>query len=320
MLSPPIVLITKTEINVGRRKDRGRNIHGILLLDKPVGITSNAALQRVKRLYQAKKAGHTGSLDPLANGLLTICLGEATKVSGYLLEADKCYTGVCKLGVRTTTADAEGEVIETHPVGNLSEAQVKKVLEAFTGEIEQTPPMHSAVKVNGQPLYKLAHQGLEIERKSRQVHIYELNLLRLEQDELEIELRCSKGTYVRTLAEEIGASLGCGAHLSTLRRTVTGPFDVADATSLHTLEELAEEGLEALDAKLVPMEQALTHWPVVSLSDNTAYFLRRGQAVQVPKAPTSGWVRLVIEDNEFIGMGQILEDGRVAPRRLINTG
>jgi tRNA pseudouridine55 synthase len=304
---------------MARRRPKGRDVDGILLLDKPIGMTSNAALQTVKRLFKASKAGHTGNLDPLATGLLPICFGEATKISTFLLDSDKRYIGTCKLGVRTSTADTEGEILETRPVGEFSERQVRAVVEDFCGQIEQIPPMYSAVKVNGTPLYKLAREGKEIERKSRRVTIYEINVLRLEGDELEIDLRCSKGTYVRTLAEDIGAALGCGAHLSTLRRTASGPFQLEHAVTLQELEHLAESGFEALDALLVPMEEALSDWPMVSMSENTAYYLQQGQAVQVPGAPTSGWVRLHREDGKFLGIGQILDDGRVAPKRLIKA-
>ncbi len=304
---------------MARRRPKGRDINGILLLDKPIGMTSNAALQAVKRLYQASKAGHTGNLDPLATGLLPICFGEATKISSFLLDSDKRYTGTCKLGVRTSTADMEGEVLETRSVGELDEQRVRTVLEGFCGQLEQVPPMHSAVKVNGTPLYKLARQGKEIERKPRRVTIHEINLLRLEGDELEIDLRCSKGTYVRTLAEDIGAALGCGAHLSALRRTASGPFELEHAVTLPELEHLAKSGFEALDELLLPIENALSDWPGVNMSENTAYYLQQGQAVQVPKAPTSGWVRLHRDDGKFLGIGQILEDGRVAPKRLIRT-
>jgi tRNA pseudouridine55 synthase len=304
---------------MARRRSKGRDVDGILLLDKPIGLTSNAALQTVKRLFNANKAGHTGNLDPLATGLLPICLGEATKISGFLLDSDKRYIGTCKLGVRTRTADAEGEILETRPVGDFNERQVQAVLEGFIGQIEQIPPMHSAVKVNGTPLYKLAREGKEIERKSRRVTIYEINLLRFEGDELEIDLRCSKGTYVRTLAEDIGEALGCGAHLSALRRTASGPFELEHAVTLPELEQLAESGFEALDDLLLPMEDALFDWPIVNMSTNTAYYLQQGQAVQIPKAPTTGWVCLRRDDGKFLGIGQILEDGRVAPKRLIKT-
>lgn len=305
---------------MARRRNKGRNISGILLLDKPVGITSNLALQKVKRLYNAAKAGHTGSLDPLASGLLPICLGEATKVSGYLLDADKSYIGTLKLGERTTTADAEGEVIETRPVENIDKAKIVSVLSQFIGEQEQVPPMHSAIKQNGQPLYKLAHQGIEVERKSRQIEIFSLELSRFEAQQLEIKVHCSKGTYIRTLAEDIGEMLGCGAHLSALRRTQSGPFDMEHVVTLAELEQLANNGMEALDALLLPIESALRDWPAVNLSEHTAYYLRQGQAVQVPQAPSSGWVKIFDDDQQFLGIGQIQADGRVAPKRLVNMG
>jgi len=305
---------------MSRRKPRGRNVNGILLLDKAVGITSNTALQKVKRLYQASKAGHTGSLDPLASGLLPLCLGEATKLSSFLLDADKGYEGVCKLGVKTSTADAEGEVVETRPVPSLSEAQLREILEKFVGDIEQIPPMHSAIKMQGQPLYKLAHQGIEVERQPRQVKIHNLTLTRVSGDEFAFELHCSKGTYVRTLAEDIGEMLGCGAHLSALRRTVVGPFELSHAVTMEELEHTAADtGFVGLDAFLIPMDQALEKWPAVHLSENSTYYVRQGQAVQVAKAPTSGWVRLFASNDHFLGVGQILEDGRVAPKRLVNT-
>ncbi len=305
---------------MARRRNRGRNVNGILLLDKPLGVTSNAALQQVKRLYRAAKAGHTGNLDPLATGLLPICFGEATKISSFLLDSDKRYVGTIKLGVITRTADAEGEVLETRPVGDYSEAQIREVLDRFTGQIEQVPPMHSAVKVNGTPLYKLAHKGLEIERKPRTVTIHSIELLRHEGDELEIEIHCSKGTYVRTLAEEIGEALGCGGHLSALRRTASGPFTLDEAVTMEQIEAAAEEGNAALDALLLPIERALDDWPAVNLTDNSAYYVQQGQPVLVPQAPTSGWVRLHRPDGGFLGVGHILDDGRVAPKRLIKAG
>ena len=305
-----------------KRRASGRDVSGILLLDKPVGMTSNTALQIVKRLFNANKAGHTGNLDPMASGLLPICLGEATKVSGYLLDSDKYYIGTCKLGERTNSGDAEGEVIETRAVENYDSARIQSVIDKFIGEISQIPPMHSAIKVNGQPLYKLAHKGIEIERKPRQVIIHELKLLDQRPDELDIEVHCSKGTYIRTLVEDMGAELGCGAHLNALRRTGAGAFTLENAVTLPELDELAkhagENGYAAMDALLMPMEQALADWPSVSLSENSSYYLRRGQAVQVPQAPTNGWVCLFTEDARFLGIGQILGDGRVAPRRLIN--
>jgi len=303
-----------------RQRQRGRDVNGILLLDKPIGITSNDALQQVKRLFDARKAGHTGNLDPMATGLLPLCLGEATKVSAFLLDADKRYRGTCKLGVRTNTGDADGEAIEIRPVAAYSEAQVREVLARFTGEIEQIPPMHSAIKHQGQPLYKLAHQGLEVERQPRRVTIYALNLLRLEGDELEIDVHCSKGTYIRTLAEDIGAALGCGAHLNQLRRTMAGPFSEAGMVTMEQLKQLLlEGGQEAIDALLLPIEDALADWPAINLTANLAYYVRQGQAVQVSQAPTQGLVRLFGPEAEFIGVGHILDDGRVGPKRLFHS-
>ena len=303
---------------MSRRRRSGRNVSGLVLLDKPSGITSNAALQQVKRLFQARKAGHTGSLDPLASGLLPICMGEATKVSAFLLDADKHYWVLCKLGERTTTGDAEGEVVEQRPVGSLEAGDVERVLDKFRGSIEQIPPMYSAVKHQGQRLYALARQGLEVERKPRAVTIHAITILRLEPPLLEIEVRCTKGTYVRTLAEDIGAGLGCGAHVAEMRRLGVGPYCESDMHSLDALEKLAPEGLAALDRWIVPIESALAQWPGVQLSGDAAFYVRQGQPVLVPHAPTSGWVRLYEGEHQFLGMGQVLDDGRVAPRRLLN--
>jgi len=304
-------------ITLARRRNRGRNVHGILLLDKPAGLTSNRALQQVKRLYDANKAGHTGSLDPLATGMLPICLGEATKVSGFLLDADKRYQAVIKLGVKTNSGDADGEVVETRPVPPLRRAQVVEVLEAFLGTQMQTPPMHSAIKQQGVPLYKLAHQGIEVTRKAREVTIHSIELLRLDDDELEIDVHCTKGTYIRTLAEDIGEALGCGAHIAALRRTGVGGLAMARMVDFDTLEATAGQGFEALDALLVPAGDALPEWPAVRLSEDASYYLRRGQPVFVPQLKASGWVRLYRGEEEFLGLGTVLDDGRVAPKRLL---
>ncbi|MDG4550634.1 MAG: tRNA pseudouridine(55) synthase TruB [Candidatus Contendobacter sp.] len=294
-----------------------RSVSGVLLLDKPVGWTSNAALQTVKRLYRARKAGHTGSLDPLASGLLPLCLGEATKLSGLLLNADKAYRFTCRLGVVTATGDAEGEILVTRPVGPLNREQVKIALRRFTGAIRQTPPMYSALKRDGQPLYKLARKGIEVERAPREVTIHDLRLLRLEGEELECELRCSKGTYVRTLAADLGEALGCGAHVTALRRIAVEPYDAARMVTLETLRERAERSLEALDEVLLPADSALPDWPVVRVGGDAAFYLRQGQPVLVPRAPTHGQVRLYDGEERFLGIGEILDDGRVAPRRLL---
>lgn len=300
-------------------RDR-RNVSGVLLLDKPVGWTSNAALQAVKRLYRAAKAGHTGSLDPLASGLLPICLGEATKLSGLLLNADKTYRFTCRLGATTTTGDAEGEIVATQPIGFLNRERVETALRQFIGPIRQVPPMYSALKRDGQPLYKLARKGIEVEREPREVTVHELHLLRWEGEELECELRCSKGTYVRTLAADIGAALGCGAHIATLRRTAVESCDAARMVTLEALRARAEQGLAALDELLLPMDSAVSAWPAVRMQGDAVFFLRQGQPVLVPHAPTRGWVRLYQGEQLFLGIGEILDDGRVAPRRLLAVG
>jgi len=304
---------------MGRRHSNLRRVNGILLLDKPSGMTSNAALQTVKRLYQARKAGHTGSLDPLATGLLPLCFGEATKVSGFLLDADKRYRVVCKLGERTTTGDAEGEVLEQRPVAGVAEARLREVLEGFVGEIEQIPPMYSAVKHKGERLYKLARQGVEVEREARRIDIHSLELRDFSLPTFEIEVHCSKGTYVRTLVEDIGELLGCGAHVTALRRLAVGPFDDSQMIDMAVLEATAAKSMAALDKLLLPMESGLSQWPGVRLSGDAAFYLRQGQPVLVPQAPTEGWVRLYEGESRFLGMGEILDDGRVAPRRLMTA-
>ena len=302
---------------MGRRRVRGRDVNGILLLDKPSGITSNDALQQVKRLFYAKKAGHTGSLDPLASGVLPICMGEATKVSAFLLDADKRYQVRCQLGVRTTTADAESEMVETRPVGSWSAEQIETVFDQFRGSIEQIPPMYSALKHQGQRLYKLARQGVEVEREPRPVDIYELTLTGQGDDWIDIHVHCSKGTYIRTLAEDIGEKLGCGAHVSALRRSTVGPYGDGQLVTLDQLQDLKENDMHAMDDLLLPIESALSQWPDVDLSTDAAFYLQQGQPVLVPHAPTSGWVRLYEGNRSFLGMGEILDDGRVAPRRLM---
>ncbi|MGE0371439.1 MAG: tRNA pseudouridine(55) synthase TruB [Gammaproteobacteria bacterium] len=301
-----------------RRREGERDISGIVLLDKPSGMTSNAALQAVKRLFRARKAGHTGSLDPLATGLLPVCLGEATKLSGYLLDADKRYRAEIRLGVTTTTGDAEGDPLRVREIGVVDRTRVEAAAARFTGAIEQIPPMHSALKRNGVPLYKLARQGVAVEREPRSVTIHSLDVVRVDADRIELDVHCSKGTYIRVLAEDIGEALGCGAHVSALHRTGVGGFDSRRMVALETLRGLSERGAEALDALLVSMEEALMHWPEVRLAPDVAFFLRRGQAVLVPHAPAHGMVRIYTREDRFLGVGRVLEDGRVAPKRLVN--
>ncbi len=297
---------------------QARNLNGILLLDKPKGISSNGALQMAKRLFRAKKAGHSGSLDPIASGLLPIFFGESTKFSQFLLEADKHYQVTAQLGIKTNTGDTEGNVISTRPVLAYTDSQIEAVLSSFRGLISQVPPMFSALKHNGQPLYKLARQGLEIERLSREISVYELKVLAYEGDKLSLYIKATKGTYVRTLVEDIGEALGCGAHVQTLRRVGAGPYSEDQMITMSVLETLAEqEDWSQLDACLLPLGSSVAAWPELSLSEAAAFYLLQGQAVMVPYAPRAGWVRLVLKNNQFVGVGEILEDGRVAPRRLI---
>jgi tRNA pseudouridine55 synthase len=302
---------------MGRRRNKsGRPVSGILLLDKPKGISSNKALQQVKNLYKAQKAGHTGSLDPLATGVLPVCLGEATKVSGFLLDADKKYRVQIKLGEKTTTADAEGEVIATAPVDSISETSISMILPEFIGVQLQLPPMYSALKHNGERLYKLAREGIEVEREPREITIFSLELISVDLPFFELDVHCSKGTYVRTLAEDIGEKLGCGAHVTELRRTAVGVFD-AEPVSMAQLESAAEQGFSGLDPLLMPIDSALSDWQDVLLSADMSYYVRQGQAVMVPKAPANGMIRLYDEKNGFLGVGIIQSDGKVAPKRLM---
>lgn len=303
---------------MARRRGRGRDVDGVLVFDKPVGMTSNEALQHVKRLFQARKAGHTGSLDRTASGMLPLCLGEATKFSSFLLESDKRYTATCRLGVRTATGDAAGEVLETRTVPAMGRERLEKVLDAFRGEIQQVPPMFSALKHHGQRLYDLAYQGIEVERQPRTVMIHELELLELGADRFTVRVVCSKGTYIRTLAEDIGERLGCGAHVEALRRTGVGPFHEDEMRGAETLQTAAAAGLSVLDGLLLPTDAILREAPDVRLAESVAFYLGQGQPVVVPHAPTEGMVRIYAESGEFLGAGEVLDDGRVAPRRLIN--
>ena len=290
-----------------------KNINGILLLDKPLGFSSNQALQRVKWLLQAAKAGHTGTLDPLATGLLPLCFGEATKFAHYLTDADKTYHATLKLGITTTTGDAEGEVLQQAPV-QVSAAQFSQACLQFIGTIQQTPPMYSALKHEGKALYEYAREGIEIERKVRTVNIHAIEVLSFAGDVAEITVTCSKGTYIRTLAEDIGASLGCGAHLIGLRRTYTAGYDIAQAVTLAQFEAMsAEERLAILAAP----DTAVDDLPAIVLDADSAFYLMQGQAVwQSGKVP-AGLLRLYDERQVFLGLGEQQSDGKIAPKRLM---
>lgn len=299
---------------MSRRKRRDcRDIDGILLLDKPAGLSSNGALQAVKRLYGACKAGHTGSLDPIATGLLPLCFGEATKVSQFMLDADKRYWARIRLGIETTSYDTEGEIVAEKSV-DVSKKALEKALKSFEGEISQLPPMYSAVKKDGQPLYKLARQGVEVEREPRTVTVFELKLIDFDGEHAEIEMDCTKGTYVRTLVHDLGQILGCGAHVTALRRLGVGDFDIDEAISLEALEQMENV---ARDEALFPVDEALQGFPPVHLTKLAAVYLLQGQAVSLKHGESPGPVRLYDEHGQFLGIGEIEDDGRVAPRRLM---
>ena len=300
-----------------QRRRRVRNISGIVVLDKANGLSSNAALQEVKRLYEANKAGHAGSLDPLATGVLPVCLGEATKVSQFLLDSDKRYRARIKLGIRTDTGDSEGSIIERNEGISVSRKAVERALTKFKGEVEQVPPMHSAIKMNGVPLYKLARKGITVEREPRLVTLYQICLVEFVNSELELEISCSKGTYIRTIADDLGQELGCGAHVIELRRTQAGVFTEKDSISAEELAlEKENRGLDKIDQFLIPMDRAIQDLPEVNLPSITASHVKNGQAVLVRHLPKNGLVRMY-EDEQFIGIGSIDDDGKVAPRRLI---
>lgn len=302
-------------------RKKGNDVDGILLLDKPLGRSSNAALQKVRYLFNAKKAGHTGSLDPLATGVLPICFGQASKVTSFLLDSDKRYRCTAQLGVTTTTGDKEGEELDVKEVTTFNEDDIENVLENYRGAIEQIPPMHSALKHNGQPLYKLARQGIEIERKVRHVKIHELTLIDFDKDSITLDVHCSKGTYIRTLAQDIGEAMGFGAHLSMLRRTQVSPFD---CSKLHTIEDIeAIENKEDLSQLLLPIDSALIEFPALTLTEDDVALIRNGIKIKHEGIPKSDRIRLYTAKNQFLGIGEYSEsktgEAILKPKRLMNT-
>ncbi|WP_027713116.1 tRNA pseudouridine(55) synthase TruB [Dickeya chrysanthemi] len=309
---------------MSRPRRRGRDIHGVLLLDKPQGASSNDVLQKVKRLFNANKAGHTGALDPLATGMLPVCLGEATKFSQYLLDADKRYRVIARLGQRTDTSDADGNVIQERPVA-FTDDLLMQALDSFRGDTQQVPSMYSALKYQGRPLYEYARQGQVVPREARNITVYELQFIRWEADELELEIHCSKGTYIRTIIDDLGEKLGCGAHVVYLRRLQVATYPIERMVTLEQLQALREQAEtqeqpigELLDVLLLPMDTAVQAFPEVNLSPVVAGYLKLGQAVRAAAAPVDGMVRITEGDeHRFIGMGEIDDEGRVAPRRLI---
>ena len=301
------------------RKRRGRDINGIVLFDKPLGLSSNQALQRVRRLFNAAKAGHTGSLDPAASGLLPVCFGQATRISGLLLDADKTYRVTGRLGTRTDSGDLEGEVVETREVPSIDPDTMEAVLARFRGRVEQVPPMYSALKHEGKRLYELAREGKTVERKARTIDFHEITLEALTETEFTLRVHSSKGAYIRTLVEDMGEALGCGAVVAELRRIGLGPWSM-DEQPTYRLEDLealaAEGGIEALDRVILPIDSALGAYPAVVLDASSVTPIRHGHPVFVPNAPQTGWFRLYAPDDLFLGMGEVLDDGRTAPRRL----
>ncbi len=309
------------------RRRRGRPVHGILLLDKPSGGSSNHALQRTKRLFDAQKAGHTGSLDPLATGMLPICFGEATKLSAFLLDADKGYETTMQLGVTTNSADADGEVLETREVpSDLSEEQFKAICQKFKGPLQQIPPMVSAIKIDGQRLYKLAREGIEVDRPARSIVIHDLQVLSFSGTTARLSVKCSKGTYIRSLVTDIGEAIGCGAHVAELRRTFVSPFEQHAMLPIDSLEAMATPTFESLDELLLPLDAGLAHLAAVSISTEGLATFQRGQSpnctlLSAAKAAGEGLCRVYGEQGELVGLGELAESGeQVAPRRVLQMG
>lgn len=300
------------------RRRRGLPIDGVLLLDKPKGMSSNYALQKARRLYQAQKAGHTGTLDPMATGLLPVCFGEATKFSSHLLEADKVYRARIKFGQVTDTGDAEGTVIREREIPEIAPAELDAVLDRFRGEIDQVPPMYSALKHQGRPLYELARQGIEIERAVRRVTIYNMALLARHSDGIEIEVAVSKGTYIRSLAEDIGEALGCGAHLTALRRLKTGPFTGDAMLDFERLEALADQ--QAREGVLLPVDILLDHLPRLDITAEMARMILRGQQAETTTESLEvDSLARVYQDQQLLGLVRIAAEGVIAPRRLLSS-
>ena len=310
---------------MARRRNRGRSVNGIFLLDKPQGLSSNQALQQVKNIFDANKAGHTGALDPLATGVLPICLGEATKFSQFLLDSDKHYLSTFTLGVSTETGDSEGAILNEQDASTITEQQIEAAIADFRGDIKQIPSMYSALKHNGQPLYKLARQGIEIEREARDITVFSYQILAYRpgpQAQLDVQLHVSKGTYVRSLAEDLGKALGCGAHVSALRRNIAGPFSDSEVITLPELQAMAENADPSdLDHLLKPMDIPVADRMAVELSETVAAYFQLGQPVMSTQAFREGQegdiVRVFREGGAFLGVATVTDDGKIAPKRLV---
>ncbi|MGD8340271.1 MAG: tRNA pseudouridine(55) synthase TruB [Gammaproteobacteria bacterium] len=293
-----------------------RPLAGIVLVDKPQGLTSNRVLQKTKRLYQASKAGHTGTLDPLATGMLPICFGSATRVSGMMLEASKRYEVTAAFGLATATGDSMGEITEIRDSAPLTLDAIEPAVGRMVGRTSQVPPMFSAVKHEGRRLYELARQGMEVPREPRQIEIHSLRIEALEWPELKLSVHCSKGTYVRTLVTDLAGALGTVAHVTALRRLAVGPFPEARMVALDTLEEAALEGLESLDRWLLGIDAALTDWPAVSVGQEQSLALRQGREVEIPGGKPPGEVRIYDDAGSFIGTGMLSGRGGIKPTRI----
>ncbi|WGE91992.1 tRNA pseudouridine(55) synthase TruB [Actinobacillus genomosp. 1] len=304
---------------MSRPRKKGRDVHGVFLLDKPQGMSSNDILQKVKRLFQANKAGHTGALDPLATGMLPICLGEATKFSQFLLDSDKRYQVTAKLGERTDTSDAEGQVVESRAV-NVSETEILAALEQFRGDILQVPTMFSALKHNGKPLYEYARQGITVEREARPITIFELRFIEYIAPYLTLEVHCSKGTYIRTLVDDLGEVLGCGAHVTVLRRLAVANYPVEAMMSYEDLQNLSEnQPLEVLDQHLLPLDTAVESLPKINLTAEQTKAVGFGQRVKFENnAQVYGQVRLFSNNMQFLGVAEITTDNVIRPNRMVN--
>ena len=303
---------------MSKPRKRGRDIHGVFLLDKPQGMSSNDIMQKVKRIFQANKAGHTGALDPLATGMLPICLGEATKFSQFLLDADKRYLVTAKLGERTDTSDAEGQIVETRDV-KVKTPEILTALKQFRGDILQVPTMFSALKHNGKPLYEYARQGITVEREARPITIFELNFIEYNAPYLTLEVHCSKGTYIRTLVDDLGAALGCGAHVTMLRRTAVADYPTEKMLDWNALQSLAaQQDLALLDALLLPMDTAVAKLPALTLNESQTQGIGFGQRIKFNNPNRlQGQVRLFSHENRFLGVAVIDENNVIRPQRLV---
>ena len=304
---------------MSRPRKKGRDVHGVFLLDKPQGMSSNDIMQKVKRLFQANKAGHTGALDPLATGMLPICLGEATKFSQFLLDSDKRYFVTAKLGERTDTSDAEGQVVETREV-NVREADILAALPQFRGDILQVPTMFSALKHNGKPLYEYARQGITLEREARPITIFELKFIEYNAPYLSLEVHCSKGTYIRTLVDDLGEVLGCGAHVTVLRRLAVADYPIEMMMPIDELQLLAESfPQKALDTLLLPMDTAVASLPALNLTEAQTKAVKFGQRVKFENVEqVYGLVRLFLDVNQFLGVAEVTTDNVIRPNRMVN--